>query len=148
MKIIDRKHLRTFITLPGQKIMKFLCLVLNFWPRLYLLFCHYKKHSWMLMRNFVKGINWFSTVMVSRVWNRLRTRRPVLHCGKEIAVNACVRTEILLKCSMHTSLFFLCTCTLEASHYFIQRFEATNFGERNENQTIYFIIWQFLLQQR
>jgi len=41
MKIIDRKHLCTFITLPDQKIMKFLCLVLNFWPRLYLLFCHY-----------------------------------------------------------------------------------------------------------
>jgi len=35
MKIIDRKHLRTFITLRDQKIMKFLCLVLNFWPRLY-----------------------------------------------------------------------------------------------------------------
>jgi len=44
MKIIDRKHLCTFITLGDQKIMKFLCLVLNFqkislvlkfWPRLY-----------------------------------------------------------------------------------------------------------------
>ena len=48
MKIIDRKHLCTFITLRDRKIMKFLCLVLNFqkimkilslvlnfWPRLY-----------------------------------------------------------------------------------------------------------------
>jgi len=30
MKIVDRKHLCTFITLRDQKIMKFLCLVLNF----------------------------------------------------------------------------------------------------------------------
>jgi len=30
MKTTDRKHLRTFITLRDQKIMKFLCLVLNF----------------------------------------------------------------------------------------------------------------------
>jgi len=47
MKIIDRKHLCTFITLRDQtimtflclvlnfhKIMKFLCLVLSFWPQL------------------------------------------------------------------------------------------------------------------
>jgi len=26
--------------------------------------------------------------------------------------------------------------TLEASHYFILRFDATSFGERNENKTI------------
>jgi len=44
MKIIDLKHLYTFITLRDQKIMKFLCLVLNFWPRLYILqlFFRYK----------------------------------------------------------------------------------------------------------
>jgi len=36
MKIIDRKHLCTFITLQNQKIMKFLRLVLNVWPRLYI----------------------------------------------------------------------------------------------------------------
>jgi len=30
MKIIDRKHLCTFITLRYQRIMKFPCLVLNF----------------------------------------------------------------------------------------------------------------------
>ena len=40
MKIIDRKHLCTFITLQDQKIMKFLCLVLNIWPRLYLQINH------------------------------------------------------------------------------------------------------------
>jgi len=47
-----------------------------------------------------------------------------------------VRPEIRLEYSRHTSLFLLCTGALEASHYFIQRFDATNFGERNENQTI------------
>jgi len=34
VKIKDRKHLRTFITLRDQKIVKFICLVLNFWLRL------------------------------------------------------------------------------------------------------------------
>jgi len=35
MKIIDRKHLYTLMTLRDQKIMKFLCLFLDVWPRLY-----------------------------------------------------------------------------------------------------------------
>ena len=102
----------------------------------HLLFSYIKKYSWMLKRNCVKVVNWCRTVMVSRVWNGLRTSRPIWHCGKEFVVNACVRMEIHLKCSRHTSLFLLCTCTLEVSHYFIQRFDATNFGEHNENQTI------------
>jgi len=47
------------------------------------------------------------------------------------------------------SLFFV--YRLKASHYFMLWFDATNFRERNKNQTmwyltvIHFMIWQFTL---
>jgi len=48
--------------------------------------------------------------MVSRDLSRLRTSRAIMLCGKELAVSACVKTEIRL----------LCTYRIKASNYLIQ----------------------------
>jgi len=44
--------------------------------------------------NASKAIDRCSTVVVSCDLSRLRTSRAIMLCGKELAVNACMRTEI------------------------------------------------------
>jgi len=48
--------------------------------------------------NTSKAIDHFSTAMVSRDLSRLRIIRAMMLCGKELAVNACMGTEMCLLC--------------------------------------------------
>jgi len=49
--------------------------------------------------NASKSIDRCSTAMVSRDLTRLRISRAIMLCRKELAVNACVRTEIRFLCT-------------------------------------------------
>jgi len=48
--------------------------------------------------NASKVIDWCTTIMVSRDLSRLRTSHVIMHCGNELAVNACMGAKIRLLC--------------------------------------------------
>jgi len=67
--------------------------------KLYIYYCHtFKNISECWRGNASKAVDRCSTAMVSRYLSRLRTSRAIMLCGKELVVNARMRTELCLLC--------------------------------------------------